>query len=48
MGCADLRAGAEAGELGRGSAEGLLSAVGEGGEEVLEEGSLFVHKFKVG
>jgi hypothetical protein len=40
---ADLRGGAELGELGRGIAEGFLRPVGEGGEEVLQEGSLFVH-----
>ena len=32
---ANLRRGAEVGELGRGAAEGFLRPVGEGGEEVL-------------
>ena len=42
---ANLRCGAEVGEFGRGAAERFLRPVGEGGEEVLEEGSLFVHAF---
>ena len=39
----DVWAGAEVGELGRSIAEGFLGSVGESGEEVLEESSLFVH-----
>jgi hypothetical protein len=40
---ANLGSGAEIGELRRGVAKSFLSAVGEGGEKVLEKGSFFVH-----
>jgi len=39
----DVRGGAEVREFGRRLAKGFLRAVGKSGEEVPEEGSLFVH-----
>ena len=40
---ADLRGGSEVGELRRGVAESFLRPVGQGCEEVPEDGPLFVH-----